>query len=187
MHRCLAIVDEQSSSTFIDERLLSIIDVPKCNMAKTDYNLTTLQSLKTRVEGVTVSNLRVKGLHSKKWINLPKVYTHSGLPDTRAEAAGPETVRMHGHVKSFAKRFSPILPSDEVMVLVGANCGEAMFTRSYGSHYPFVHKMALGYSLVGPVCDDASTGDSSVHAFRTSVTDCEHFSAKTVKPPQFMP
>ena len=70
------------------------------------------------------------------------------------ETAGPDTVR-HSHIQRFAKYFPAVDSNQDVLLLTGANCGRAMFTRYYDSRYPFVHKTTLGYALIGPTCLDA--------------------------------
>ena len=182
--RCLAIIDEQSTHTFVDDQLIGLLGVPQSNIKANRYSLTTLERLNTVVDGSIVSGVRVKGAEYGKWIALPPTYTHPGLPDSRSEAAGPETVRQHSHIRKFAKYFPQVNPDHEVLLLIGANCGPAMFTRCYGTNYPYVHKTALGYALVGPTCLGAGTKSSTPRVFRTSAPRCEHFN---VEPDLFKP
>ena len=175
---CLAIIDEQSTHTFVDERVINLLDVPKENVKDNCYSLTTLERLNTTIKGSTVSGLEVKGLKTTKWIKLPPSLTHPDLPDTSAETAGPDLVRQHAHVRSFAKNFTEVDPTQEVMILIGANCGSAMFNRCYGSTYPYVHKTALGYALVGPTCVGIED-NSNVSVFKTSISSCEHYNVQT--------
>ena len=179
---CLAIIDEQSSHTFIDERLVELLEVPEEDLYENNYTLTTLERLQTCIHGLKVNKLEVKATSGGNWIKLPPVLTHPGLPDTSSETAEPELVRKHKHIRKFANSFPRIDPSLEVLLLIGSNCGEAMLTRCYGASFPFVHKTALGYALVGPVCVEDQDSDSSSTVLRTSIANCEHFKTKEVLP-----
>ena len=181
MLECLAIIDEQSSHSFIDKRLVELLEVPDADVRKHDYTLNTLERLETRIKGLKVNKLEVKSSSGGRWIKLPPVLTHPGLPDTSSETAEPGLVRKYRHIRKFADSFPYIDPNLEVLLLVGANCGEAMQTRCYGAHYPFVHKTALGYALVGPMCIDDQDRTSCV-TLRSSVSNCEHFKTREVLP-----
>ena len=181
MLECLAIIDEQSSHSFIDKRLVELLGVPNEDVRENNYTLNTLERLETRINGLKVSKLEVKSSSGGQWIKLPPVLTHPGLPDTSSETAEPGLVRKYRHIRKFAESFPRIDPNLEVLLLIGANCGEAMHTRCYGASYPYVHKTALGYALVGPVCIDDQDGTPCV-TLRSSVSNCEHFKTREVLP-----
>ena len=176
--KCLAIIDEQSNKSFIDQRLVDLLKIPEQDTHENTYTLTTLESFKSIFDGLRVDNLEVKAVSGGKWIKLPPVLTHPGLPDTSSEVAGPDLVRKFRHIRKFAESFPPVDPSLQVMLIVGTNCGEAMHTRCYGATFPFVHKTALGYALVGPVCVGNQDQIHSASVLRTRVENCEHFTAK---------
>ena len=175
--KCLAIIDEQSNNTFIDENVVDLLKVPSSNIKRNKYVLTTLDQLKSTVDGSIVSGLEVKGIKKTDWIDLPPSFTHSGLPDTSGEAADPDLVRKHNHIRRFANKFSPIDSALQVMVLIGTNCGKAMQTRCYGNTFPYVHDTALGFALVGPSCLDIKRDVSEARVLRSAAQVCEHFSA----------
>ena len=175
--KCLAIIDEQSNNTFVDEKIVKLLKVPSSNIEKNQYTLTTLEQLKSTVDGSIIAGLEVKGVRKPNWIKLPPSLTHSSLPDTSDEAADPSIVRKHGHIKRFADKFPVVDSQLEVLLLVGTNCGEAMRTRCYGNTVPFVHDTALGFALVGSACLNASSDPSKARVLRTAAQDCEHFSA----------
>ena len=164
---CLAIVDEQSSHTFVDERVIGILQVPHSSVAERRYRLTTVNKLDSLVDGQEVSGLEVRGLREEKWLQLPPSLSHPGLPDTRSEMATPAAVRGHSHTKRFSRHFHEVDDSLEVRVLIGANCGEAMFTRCYGTSAPFVHRTPFGYALVGPT--KLGIDSSAIKILRTGV------------------
>ena len=178
--KCLAILDEQSTRTFVDERVIELLGVPSENCVSNTYTLSTMEQLSTDIEGYLVSNLQVRSAKGGKWIQLPPSLTHPSIPNTAAEAAGPEIVRQHPHIRKFASSFLTIDPNLDVMVLIGADCGAAMLTRCYGSQHPYVHKTALGYALVGPTCVPISQkGNTKVAVLRTNASVCEHFKAES--------
>ena len=164
---CLAIIDEQSSHTFVDERILEILQVSPSNVAERRYRLTTVQKLDSLVDGKEVSGLEVRGIGEENWLQLPPSLSHPGLPDTRSEMATPAVVRGHSHTKRFSRHFKDVDESLEVRVLIGANCGKAMLTRCYGTSAPFVHRTPLGYALVGPT--KLGIDSTTIKVLRTGV------------------
>ena len=179
---CLGILDEQSSHSFIDERVISLLNIPECDKIANSYSLKTLEQLSTTFNGYTVSNLEIKGVYGRNWLNLPPCFSHPSLPDTSHEIASPEMVRQHSHIRKFSKFFPRVSSDLSVMVLVGANCGAAMQTRCYGYHYPFVHKTPLGFALVGPTQILPHGKDSSVRILRTDMNICEHYELRNEIP-----
>ena len=147
--RCFCIVDEQSSSSFIDPKVLDFFG---SSFPIQEYTLSTLTGLKTTTTGRLVSGFKVKGVNEKRTISLPPMFTNPHIPDCRLEIASPEVVRSHKRISKFAKHFPAIDPSAEVMLLVGRDCGPAMATKCYGYQTPYVHHTTLGWALVGSVC-----------------------------------
>ena len=136
---------------------------------------------KTKISGNLVDGLEIRGIKEKRWIHLPTTHTHPAIPNTSDEVASPEVVRKHDEARKFAHFFPPIDPNIEVLILVGNNCGEAMFTKCFGLNFPYVHHTSLGWALVGPVCcDSKGKGYSSeLKCMRTSLSStCEHFSSE---------
>ena len=122
------------------------------------------------MSGCLVSNLFIKGVSCSKWYKLGSVLTHPNLPDTRNEMAIREVVASHPHISHHANKFPMNVSSAQVMILVGADCGELMETKTFGAHYPFVHKTPLGYSLVGPACVlPGGSSSPDLKVLRTSV------------------
>ena len=181
--KCLAVIDEQSNNTFIDEKIIDILKVDSSRIENNTYTLTTMEQMKSTYDGNLVHDLEVKGIEKKHWILLPPTLTHPAIPDTSAEATDSRVVSQHEHIQHFAKNFPDIDPTLEVMVLIGANCGPAMKTACYGSRFPFVHNTALGWTLVGPSCLEITENYSSAKVMRTFVhSDCDHYKASPVFP-----
>ena len=170
----LAIIDEQSNRSFIDEYAIKKLNIsPEC-LNPNNYTLTTL-SQTSSFDCVIVEGLEVKGIKKSKWLKLPPTLSHPALPDAKSETSSPDIVKAHKHIARFSKNFPRIDPNLEVIMLIGNNCGEAMKTRCYGDTFPFVHDTPLGWALVGPCCLNESSS-SSPKALSTSVSsDCQHY------------
>ena len=184
--RCYCIIDEQSNTTFCDPEVPQRLGVAT---TRESYTLATMSGLKNHVEASRVSGLEVRGVNESEWIPLPDTLTHPSIPDTRIEAATRNVVRAQPHLKHLAKHFPEIRESIPVLLLIGTNCGPAMFTKPVGSHFPFAHHTALGWSLVGPVCREGASADgggTESSCYRMAVTNvgrtCEHFSSTACFP-----
>ena len=169
--KCLCILDNQSNSTFCDAKLLDYFNLKPKSI---QYNLTTMNGLNTTQTAASVRGLQVRDITEAKWINLPETLTHSSIPDTRDGMATSKTVSSHPHVRHLAPYFPEMDPETEVLLLIGANCGPAMTTKVYGSHYPYVHKTPLGWSLVGPVCSKGEGKNAATVLKTSSSSVCEH-------------
>ena len=157
-----AIIDEQSTQTFLDSEIFSQLGVPKSNYEEAAYTMSTLARVSSKFSGVRVTGLKVRGISRDKWIELPPVLTHPGLPDTRDEACDPETVARFEHIAEYAQNFPELDYTLPVAILIGTDCGEAMKTTCYGNTFPFVHDTSLGWALVGPVAQDPPDPHKSV-------------------------
>ena len=146
-----AIIDEQSTQTFLDNELLAQLGITESNCEKSNYTMSTLAQVSSQFSGARLTGLKVRGLCRDNWIELPPVLTHPGLPDTRDEACDPETVLQFDHIEKYAKFFPELDYKLPVAILIGTDCGEAMKTTCHGDTFPFVHDTPLGWALVGPV------------------------------------
>ena len=171
--RCYCIVDEQSSSSFIDPRAVEFFGL---DFPQQEYTLTTLSGLKSSVTGMVVSGVKVRGVTEKHSIALPDMFTNNFIPDCRQEVASPQIVRAHGHVARFAKNFPKIDFNAEVSLLIGRDCSQAMKTQCFGYKPPFVHHTAVGWALVGSVCKGSASDNNVV--LKTNITR-EHFLSTT--------
>ena len=117
----------------------------------------------------------MKGLYEKKRISLPPVLTNSFIPQSKAEVASPKTVQAHPHLRRFARNFPQLDESAEVLLLIGRDSGDCMFTRCFGNKTPFAHHTSLGWALVGDSCDNSYANNPIVSTLKTSLH--EHFSA----------
>jgi hypothetical protein len=147
--RCYCIIDEQSSSSFVDEKLASFFNLSSPIVT---YNLTTLAGLDMRTQGIEISGLFIRGVGEKKGFSLPKVVTNNALPQNKNEIATPNIVRAHAHISHLSKYFNNYDASADVLLLLGRDCGNAMATKVHGHKVPFAHHTSLGWALVGATC-----------------------------------
>ena len=132
----LAKLYEQSNQSFIDQSVLTPLNVHEADHATTGYSICTLTQLSSHVSGSRVTNLKGRGVNKTEWIDLPSVLTHQGLPDTKDKACDQETVGQFPHIAQFAKHFPQIDLDLPVALLIGTDCGGAMKSTCNGSTYP---------------------------------------------------
>ena len=141
-------VDEQSTRCFVDNQLLKKLGISAPHLK---YSLRTLSGLTTNVDGQAVANLQVRAARHKKWHSLPVTLTSPLIPDTRHERATTEIVQQLRHLAHYAGNFLPEDDVPETLLLIGADCGDLMKSRSVGSVSPVAHITPLGWAVVGPV------------------------------------
>ena len=164
---CYAILDEQSNTTLVDDRLVEYFGVTfptqefSINFVSQNYEMSTT--------GQLVSGLQVKGINETEIIALPDALSCPCIADTSNEVATPSIVRQHEHLESYADLFPKFNPNAEVLLLIGRNCGRAMATQCLTDVEPYIHKSPLGYSLVGNVCPQAYNSLNSNRVLKTSI------------------
>ena len=171
--RGLCILDEQSNASFCDMKFIQYLGPP---VVHEDYTLSTMNG-SIKVSGYSVSGLEVKGVQEEDFYQLPPLLSHPELPDTSEEAATRDIVKAHSHISRFKDYFPPTNEGYEVLLLVGANCGELMRSNSYGSRSPFVHHTPLGYAVVGPVCNPElrRNGENKIMVNCTTAREGAHY------------
>ena len=171
--RCYAILDEQSSSTFVDTKVATFFNL---NLPMRSYTIRTMSGLKTSTAGMEIRGLKVKGVNQKKLISLPNFMTNDHFPDARCEIATPAIVSEQTHIRHLSKHFLPYDPKAEVLMLIGRDCGSAMSTQCLGYRAPFAHRTPLGWALVGSVCKETSN-KTEKSVFRVQLQNTtEHWS-----------
>ena len=170
---CYCIIDEQSNTSLVDPLILQYFSV---EAPEVTYKMTTLSGFKTNVSGQIVAGFEVRGVGESKWIKLPNFFSNNPIPNTKFEIATDDVVQRHPHISHLAKHFPGAIDDNcEIMLLIGSNCGPAMYTEQFGNHAPFVHHTALGWAVVGPVCSQSS---NSEHVVLKTNFEGEHFNAK---------
>ena len=184
---CLAILDEQSTRSFVISRVVNEFELDSPSVR---YSIRTLSGLTADIDGRAVSGLKVKGTHtaSKKWFNLPLLLTSALIPDTRHERATREIVERLPHIARLASCFGPDDPSVETWLLLGADCWQLMRSKSVGTGCPPAHRTPLGWALVGPVkrtdipehCHAKQA--HGPHTLRSSIVECTLAESTTFLP-----
>ena len=161
--RALCIVDEQSNAYFCDPSIVKYFGIAA---TQEDYDLDTMNG-KFTYKGESIRGLRVKGAFSGEYHSLPAVLTHPEIPNNKGEVATTRIIEAHPHLSYYASYFPHSVDEFDVLLLIGANCGELMFSTSWGDHAPYIHQTPLGLAVVGPVCTSES---QPLKALRTSIT-----------------
>ena len=172
--KALAILDEQSLNTFVDEKLLSLLEISDDDMEPVSFSLTTLDRFETPVEGHKVRGITVQSLSNQgDAILLPPAYTHPNIPDVGQETATRETVASIPHLSGFAHHFPKDSDRYETLILIGADAGSAMKTTCHGDTFPWVHETPLGFALVGPPPTESDS--ETTRALSTKLVATEHY------------
>lgn len=171
-----ALLDSQSSASFISEGLLQDLSVPdKGNLKQVDLELTTMLS-KGNIKSNKVQGLVMKGLYEVTHLSLPCAYSRSVIPANRELIPRPETVRRWPHLINVAEKLSPVDDNIEVGLLIGFDCSAALLPREVaanGDNEPYGIRTLLGWSVTGPVGDQPgdTKPQSNSFVFRTQVKE----------------
>ena len=154
-----AIIDEQSDTTLVDDRVVEYFgkDFPT-----QEYKMkVATQGYEFDQSGKLVSGLKIRGKLEDEIISLPEVLSNPLIADTTSEVASPEMVRKNESTYKYAQFFPERDPEAPVLLLIGRDCGRAMATECLTLTEPFVHKTALGYSLVGRIEPQSSLEENN--------------------------
>ena len=165
----LAMLDTQSLSTFIDQKVLTALDVPQHKVHPVTYSLTTLDRLQTKVDTQLVQGLSVQALQAHKpAIRLPDALVHHGLPDASGDVGSISQVLSFPHIAHLAQDFPKSQDGLETLILIGVDCGEAMTLKVHGETHPWVYESPLGMALVGPGAPGTPPNASATRAYRST-------------------
>ena len=118
----LAMLDTQSLSTFIDQKVLTALDVPQHKVHPVTYSLTTLDRLQTKVDTQLVQGLSVQALQAHKpAIRLPDALVHHGLPDASGDVGSISQVLSFPHIAHLAQDFPKSQDGLETLILIGVD------------------------------------------------------------------
>ena len=153
-----AIIDEQSNTTLVDERILDFFEVP---FPSQEFSIKfATQDCEMATSGKMVTGLQVRGANQTEIVSIPQALSCCNIADTSMEVATSTMVGRHPLIKQFARYFPDFDPASQVLLLIGRNCGRAMATECLTSIEPYVHKGPLGYSVVGSMCTSTSLPSS---------------------------
>ena len=144
-----ALLDTQSDSSFVLEGLLGEL---KVDTQPVHLKLSTMTAIDSVTASINVRGLQVRGLHSKKLIQLNHAYTRNFIPADKSSIPTKNTARQWSHLKHLANQLPP-LQDCEVGLLIGNDCPAALAPLEVitgDDHDPFAQRTALGWSIVGP-------------------------------------
>ena len=164
--RGLCMIDTQSNCSFVEP---SVIEFFKPELTCEDYCLTTMGG-KFNIKGHSAGGFEVKSAGGGKYFSLPPLLTHPCMPGANGEVATSSTVRAHPHIAHYASLFPDNVDDLDVILLIGADCGELMQNTTHGCKPPYVSQTPLGFTIVGPVCLDEGEVSSNfeIKVLRTS-------------------
>ena len=179
---CYCILDEQSNTTLVDNRLVEYFGV---DFPVQDYSINFVsENIELMASGQQVKGLKVRGINQTELVSLPVAPSCQNIANTSDEVASPALVRSHEHCKQFAKFFPEYNPHAEVLLLIGRNCGRAMMTECLTKKEPYVHRSPLGYSLVGNACPKTTSRYTPKKVFKTKITPQKSIEVKYMFPPK---
>ena len=174
------IIDEQSSSSFIDPSLIEMLNVPSETHS---YSLRTLTGYESTVQGRKVEGLQVSGIKERKWYKLPTVLTNEFIPDSREEVATPGIIGQFRHLSHLKHNFLNIRMDLPVLMLLGADAGEILHTKCHGQHAPYIHQTPVGWALVGSAFVDYVAQSNTVKVLKVCVPNPEYsYSSSSIFP-----
>ena len=196
----LAMIDAQSTGSFVDERVLSRLGVQSERLTPVSFRLTTLGQFDTNVISHSVSGLCVQSLAGDRpVINLPPAVIHPRLPDASMEVATQSKVNSFAHLRHLAGHFPERIDNLETLLLIGVDCGQAMTTHVHGEASPWAHETPLGFALIGssdrhPSAPPRMLGPGNAQGLQAPSPQCGrgslsngHNSVQNHAPPTFPP
>jgi hypothetical protein len=177
--RMYAIVDDQSSTSFVDPIVFDMLNV---SSSPVSFSLTTLDSCRTTKQGHRGGGLFIQGVGGNLLkYRLPDLLTCDQIPDTRSTAASPRTVSGLPHLSQYASNFVEFDPSARVLLLLGRDSGPLLFSEFFGDFPPYAVRSPLGWSMVGIVSDDYLPKEACFSISLEKV-DCDHFESHATVP-----
>ncbi|KAI7806542.1 hypothetical protein IRJ41_007791 [Triplophysa rosa] len=159
-----ALLDTQSDTTFILKDFLEELHV---NREEVKLRLSTMTTTDTLTTSHKIRGLRVRGLQSKKYIQIPQAYTCDFIPVDKAYIPTKKTALQWPHLKHIAHEMPP-LQSCDIGMLIGYDCPSALAPLEVITgvdNEPFAQKTSIGWSIIG-LCNphlDRQGNQSFVH------------------------
>lgn len=168
---CYAILDDQCSTTLVDNRLVKFFELTGLPSVHYTTNFAS-EGMSLTCEGYKVSHIRVRGVYKRSSIVVDSALSYPNLIDSRHQVATPEIAKIHKHTAKYAHKFPPFDPHAEVLLLLGADCEPAMADNILSKKGPYVHDTPVGFCLVGKICK-SNTSNLPAHVLRTDVVPYE--------------
>ena len=165
--RAYVILDDQSSHTLVDRRVLDHFKVkfPK-RIVKINH---ADEGSSSTIDGQLVTGLQVQGVLASEVVDIPTAFSCHRITDTRGLVTTPVVARAHAHVAHLADYFPPYDSNAEVLMLIGRNCVKAMKSVLLSDSSPYLYQTPLGLALVGSGCQNNETNNINCNVFQTSI------------------
>ena len=177
--RVYAIIDEQSDTTVVDERVADHFGGSFPTREITTRFVT--KKAVFRHEAKVLPELRVKGVMSKYSETLKGALSYPSVADNKHQVATPEIVQRFAHTARYSKYFPALDDCAEIMVLIGIDNIHIHRSDRLTKVAPYVHRTPLGYALVGKVCEDEKDNLASILRLQASETTLEEKEFPVIK------
>nr|XP_057943573.1 uncharacterized protein LOC131138569 [Doryrhamphus excisus] len=144
-----AILDSQSSSTFILEDVLDKLNVG-CQSVK--LKLSTMTATDTIVASKNVQDLKVRGLNMDGHIEIKQAYARGFIPMNKCQIPTSQTALQWPHLEHLADKLPPFQDCN-VGLLIGYDCPSALAPLEVvigAKNEAFAQRTQLGWSIIGP-------------------------------------
>ncbi|XP_061630981.1 uncharacterized protein LOC133478666 [Phyllopteryx taeniolatus] len=144
-----AILDAQSSSTFILEDVLDKLNV---GIQSVKLKLSTMTATDTIIASKNVQDLQVKGLNLDCQIQIKQAYARDFIPMNKGQIPTSQTALQWPHLEHLADKLPPFQDCN-VGLLIGYDCPSALAPLEVivgTTNEAFAQRTQLGWSIVGP-------------------------------------
>jgi hypothetical protein len=119
-------------------------------------------------------DLRIRGMDSEEFVELPPTYTRTSIPMNRSQIPTPQVASAWPHLEQVARRIQPLQPCG-VGLLVGFDCPAALAPLEVvvgnSPKDPYAQRTALGWTIVGRISTAEYKDTSMSVTHRTRAKD----------------
>ncbi|XP_030838113.1 uncharacterized protein LOC115922739 [Strongylocentrotus purpuratus] len=165
--------DDQRNVGFVSDELCEQLGVQGTD---TTLKLTTMHTT-ANVRSMKASGLQVLDFNRENEIDLPPCFSRESIPASRTQIPRSEGLKEWPHLEPVAHELMPYNRSVKVSLLIGNNCPRAIRPLEViagGEDDPYAIKTALGWGVVGNVCQTSVQEDG--------VQICNRISAIEMQP-----
>ncbi|XP_061678162.1 uncharacterized protein LOC133501954 [Syngnathoides biaculeatus] len=144
-----AILDAQSSSTFILEDVLDKLNV---GIQSVKLKLSTMTATDTIIASKNVQDLQVRGLNLDRQIQIKQAYARDFIPMNKGQIPTSQTALQWPHLEHLADKLPPFQDCN-VGLLIGYDCPSALAPLEVivgTTNEAFAQRTQLGWSIIGP-------------------------------------
>ncbi|XP_051917653.1 uncharacterized protein LOC127598109 [Hippocampus zosterae] len=144
-----AILDAQSSSTFILEDVLDKLNV---GIQSVKLKLSTMTATDTIIASKNVQDLQVRGLNLSSQIQIKQAYARDFIPMNKGQIPTSHTALQWPHLAHLADKLPPF-QNCNVGLLIGYDCPSALAPLEVivgAANEAFAQRTQLGWSIIGP-------------------------------------